>query len=72
MDKILETIIINDMTGTQLNESFIAEKYGIDEDEILDIVLNANIERCPSCDTWVECGELTDEFGNLCDCDNCK
>jgi hypothetical protein len=42
------------------------------EDEILDIISDANIERCPSYDTWVECGELIDEYGNPCDCNGCR
>lgn len=63
--------IIKYLEGTSKSEDDAAEKFGITEERVLEIMLDANLERCPSCDYWVECGELVDEDGEDQVCDSC-
>ena len=44
--------------GTCKSEAAIAEHFDIDEDDVPELLLDANVERCPGCDWWHEAGEL--------------
>jgi hypothetical protein len=46
--------------------------FDLEIDEIEDIMLEANYERCPECGWFVECGELVDANMNSRPCSDCK
>jgi len=62
--------------GTLLSEAQLLERSGlvdiITEDEVLEILLDEGVERCPECDWWVYSWELVDEDGNETACENCR
>ena len=47
-------------------------EFDLDIEEIEEIMLDANYERCPECENFVECGELADAEGDERPCFNCK
>lgn len=65
-----------DAQGTLLSEAQLLERSGlvdiITEDEVLEILLDEGVERCPECDWWVYSWELVDEDGNETACENCR
>lgn len=62
--------------GTLLTESELLERLDlgdeIDEGDVVEILLDEGVERCPECDWWVYSWELVDEDGNETACENCR
>jgi len=58
--------------GTCNSEAEIAEHFDIEEEDVIDLLLDANVERCPGCDWWHEAGELVNDDGELVGCDQCR
>jgi DNA-directed RNA polymerase subunit RPC12/RpoP len=46
-------------------------QFDLEVDEVEDIMLDANYERCPGCGWFVECGELVDADDAERECSNC-
>ena len=66
------SLIIQECLGSSASEHELAEKYELDDMTILDILADANIERCPTCEWWVEAGELVDDENELVSCLTCR
>ena len=47
-------------------------EFGLSIDEIEELMLDANYERCPECEWFVECGELIDANMEERPCYDCK
>ena len=45
--------------GTCRSNAEIADRFDLDIDEVEEVLLDANIERCSLCGWWYESGELT-------------
>jgi hypothetical protein len=50
----------------------VMEEFSIDIEEIELLMEDANYERCPECENWVEAGELSDSNSDLRPCFNCQ
>jgi len=65
-----------DAQGTLLSEAQLLERSGlgddVGEDEVIEILLDEGVERCPECGWWVHSWELVDEDGNETVCENCR
>lgn len=49
------------------------EILGIETDSIESMLMDlANIDRCPNCEWWVDCGELYNGNDKECACANCR
>lgn len=70
-EKIVDKIV-EQLAGTSNSWCAASEDAGIEIEAIEEIMLNANYERCPECDWWVECSELLDDNGELTVCENCR
>jgi len=59
--------------GTPLSEAALAARLELPEDYDVNAALaDMEIERCPECDWWVECGELVDEDCEVGPCSSCR
>lgn len=65
-----------DAQGTLLSEAQLLERSGlgddVSEDEVIEILLDEGVERCPECEWWVYSWELVDEDGKETVCENCR
>lgn len=52
--------------------SWAMEEFDLSIDEIEEIMLDANYERCPECEWFVECGELIDANMEERPCYDCQ
>jgi len=56
----------------------VLKETGIVEAELKDLLLDHNVEQCPTCGWFVECGELIASSEDECEdgpdgfCDNCR
>ena len=65
--------IINYLANTCNSEFDAEERFGVEADDIIDIILEAGYERCCFCDFWQEKRDLTeDEDGIQYVCEDCK
>jgi uncharacterized protein (UPF0212 family) len=53
-------------------DSFVLAEYGLEMEELEEIMANVGYERCPECESWCETGELVDEEGDPCSCSWCR
>ena len=59
--------------GSCCGETEIAERFDLDIDDVLEVLLDVNIESCSGCGWWFDCGELVDEEGDLTGyCQDCR
>lgn len=59
--------------GTCTSEVEIAEALDIEEDEVTDLLLEANIECCGGCEWWFEsCNLVFDEERGKGFCEDCE
>jgi hypothetical protein len=57
--------------GTCKSESELADKFEVDEDQVIEACLDFGIERCMGCGWWCESGEL-EEVDNEFYCGDCR
>lgn len=53
-------------------EAWAMQVYGIELEQIEELMEDANYERCPECGNWVEAGELSGDDSEDRPCYNCQ
>jgi hypothetical protein len=65
--------IVDTATGYATGFESVLRKYeGLTADELEELLLDNNVERCPGCDWYCESGELLDDEDNLVGCRDCR
>lgn len=58
--------------GTVKSAASIAEEMELSDDEVEELMLDADLERCPECEWWCRCGDLLDDNDDAGACSSCR
>lgn len=65
--------IVERLAGSAgIDESAICDEYGIELEDLEDLMVDSGYERCSECEWWCETGELVGEDCEVQPCDSCR
>ena len=68
MDKETLASLISDALGQNMLPTALCEKYELDEDDLLEILMDNDVEACAACGWVVECFDMNSCRGeNFCE-----